>query len=397
VTDILKPRDAADVEAAVGWALAEAKTLEIVGNGSKRGIGRAAQWDLSLDLSGLSGVTLYEPQELVLSAKAGTPLAEIETLLAANNQELAFEPIDYGPLFGAPGGGGTIGGTLAANLSGPRRIKAGAARDHFLGFAAVSGRAESFKSGGRVVKNVTGYDLCKLMAGSWGTLAAMTDVTVKVLPRAETEATLLVLGLDDAKATQAMSAAMNSPNDVSGAAHLPAPVARRVTGADRAVTALRIEGVAPSVTHRMHSLEVLLKPFGALATLDEATSRPFWRSVRDVMPFANDDRVVWRISAAPSRGHEIAAAVGEGEYFFDWAGGLIWLALPSLHDGGAARVRSAVAGNGHATLIRAPAGLRASVAVFEPQTQGLAALTRRVKESFDPKGVLTPGRMYAGA
>jgi len=396
VTDILKPRDAADVEAAVGWALAEAKTLEIVGNGSKRGIGRAAQWDLSLDLSGLSGVTLYEPQELVLSAKAGTPLAEIEALLAANNQELAFEPIDYGPLFGAPGGGGTIGGTLAANLSGPRRIKAGAARDHFLGFAAVSGRAESFKSGGRVVKNVTGYDLCKLMAGSWGTLAAMTDVTVKVLPRAETEATLLVLGLDDAKATQAMSAAMNSPNDVSGAAHLPAPVARRVTGTDRAVTALRIEGVAPSVTHRMHSLEVLLKSFGALATLDEATSRPFWRSVRDAMPFAGDERVIWRISTAPSRGHEIAAAIGEGEYFYDWAGGLIWLALGSLHDGGAARVRSALAGDGHATLIRAPAGLRASVAVFEPQTQGLAALTRRVKESFDPKGVLGPGRMVAG-
>ena len=396
MTDILKPRDAKDVEAAVGWALAEAKTLEIVGNGSKRGIGRAAQWDLSLDLSGLSGVTLYEPQELVLSAKAGTPLAEIETLLAANNQELAFEPIDYGPLFGAPGGGGTIGGTLAANLSGPRRIKAGAARDHFLGFAAVSGRAESFKSGGRVVKNVTGYDLCKLMAGSWGTLAAMTDVTVKVLPRAETEATLLVLGLDDAKATQAMSAAMNSPNDVSGAAHLPAPVARRVTGTDRAVTALRIEGVAPSVTHRMHSLEALLKPFGALATLDEATSRPFWRSARDAMPFAGDERVIWRISTAPSRGHEIAAAIGEGEYFYDWAGGLIWLALGSLHDGGAARVRSALAGNGHATLIRAPAGLRASVAVFEPQTQGLAALTRRVKESFDPKGVLGPGRMVAG-
>ena len=397
MSDLLKPRDARDVEAAVEWALAEAKRLEIVGHGSKRGIGRAAQWDLSLDLSGLSGVTLYEPEELVLSAKAGTPLAEIEKLLAENNQELAFEPMDYGPLFGAPGGRGTIGGTLAANLSGPRRIKAGAARDHFLGFTAVSGRAETFKSGGRVVKNVTGYDLCKVMAGSWGTLAAMTDVTVKVLPRAETERTLLVLGLDDAKATQAMSAAMNSSNDVSGAAHLPASVALRVTGAGRAVTALRVEGVAPSVAHRMNSLETLLKPFGALATLDETTSRPFWRSVRDVMPFSGDDRVVWRISAAPSRGHDIAAAIGEGEYFFDWAGGLIWLALPSLHDGGAARVRSAVAGNGHATLIRAPAGLRASVAVFEPQTQGLAALTRRVKESFDPKGVLNPGRMVAGA
>src|SRR5947209_5728760 len=184
MTSLLKPRHGKDVEAAVQWALAEAKTLEIVGHGSKRGIGRAAQWDLSVDLSDLSGITLYEPDELILSAKAGTPIAEIEALLAKSNQELAFEPIDYGPVFGAAPNldgksRGTIGGVLAANLSGPRRIKAGAARDHFLGFTAVSGRGETFKSGGRVVKNVTGYDLCKLMAGSWGTLAALTDVTVK--------------------------------------------------------------------------------------------------------------------------------------------------------------------------------------------------------------------------
>ena len=168
------------------WAIAGGKTLEIVGRGSKRLIGRAAQWDMTLDLSGLSGVTLYEPAELVLSAKAGTPLSEIETLLAANGQELAFEPMDYGPLLGGAAGSATIGGVLSSNLSGPRRIKAGAARDHFLGVSAVSGRGEIFKSGGRVVKNVTGYDLCKLLAGSWGTLAAMTDVTVKTLPRAET-------------------------------------------------------------------------------------------------------------------------------------------------------------------------------------------------------------------
>src|SRR4051794_4265525 len=203
MADTLKPRDGRDVEAGVQWALAESKTLEIAGHGSKRGIGRAAQWDLSLDLSDLSGVTLYEPEELILSAKAGTPLAEIERLLAANNQELAFEPMDYGAVFGAAPNldgtsRGTIGGTLGANLSGPRRIKAGAARDHFLGVTAVSGRGETFKSGGRVVKNVTGYDLCKVLAGSYGTLAVMTDVTVKVLPRAETEQTVLVLGLDDA-------------------------------------------------------------------------------------------------------------------------------------------------------------------------------------------------------
>src|SRR5882724_11847206 len=259
--DTSKPRDAKDVEAAVAWALAEGKTLEVLGHGSKRGIGRAAQWDMSLDLSDLSGVTLYEPDELILSAKAGTPLAEIKSLLAAHNQELAFEPMDYGPVFGAEPGYGTIGGALAVNLSGPRRIKAGAARDHFLGFTAVSGRGETFKSGGRVVKNVTGYDLCKVIAGSYGTLAVMTDVTVKVLPRAETEQTLLVIGLDDARAAQAMSAAMNSSNDVSAAAHLPAPLAASIQAeAGTPVTALRIEGVAPSVQHRRRALEMLLKP-----------------------------------------------------------------------------------------------------------------------------------------
>jgi glycolate oxidase FAD binding subunit len=399
MTDLLKPRDGQDVEAAVQWALAEGKTFEIVGQGSKRGIGRAAQWDLSLDLSGLSGVTLYEPEELVLSAKAGTPIAEIEALLASSNQELAFEPMDYGPIFGAAAGRGTLGGVVAVNLSGPRRIKSGAARDHFLGFTAVSGRGETFKSGGRVVKNVTGYDLCKVLAGSYGTLAAMIDVTVKVLPRAETEQTLLVLGLDDAAAAKAMSIAMGSSNDVSGAAHFPTPLAAIMQAqAGTAVTALRLEGVAPSVEHRMRALEALLKPFGAIAELKEDASRKLWNGTRAVLPFAHDDRALWRISAAPMRAHEIAKAIGPGcEYFYDWAGGLIWLARAAADDAGAAIVRRAVAASGgHATLIRAPAAIRAAVPVFQPQDQALAALTRRVKESFDPEGVFGPGRMWAG-
>jgi glycolate oxidase FAD binding subunit len=399
MSDLLKPRDAKDVEAAVTWALAEGKTFEIVGHGSRRGIGRAAQWDLSLDLSGLSGVTLYEPEELILSAKAGTPMAEIEALLTAHNQELAFEPMDCGPIFGAAPGRGTLGGALATNLSGPRRIKAGAARDHFLGVTAVSGRAETFKSGGRVVKNVTGYDLCKVLAGSYGTLAAMTDVTVKVLPRAETEQTLLVLGLGDAAAAQAMATAMGSANDVSGAAHFPAPLAASVQAeAGTSLTALRLEGVAPSVAHRRAALEAALKSFGEITVLEEAASRMLWRSARDAMPVANDDRALWRISTAPTRGHAVAAVLGDqAELFYDWAGGLIWAALPAAADGGASLVRAAVkATGGHATLVRAPAAIRAAVAVFEPQEAGLAALTKRVKESFDPKGVLGPGRMYAG-
>ena len=398
MTDLLKPRDGKDVEAAVQWALAENKTFEVLGHGSKRGIGRAAQWDLSLDLSSLAGVTLYEPEELVLSAKAGTPLAEIEVLLAQNNQELAFEPADYGAIFGKALGRGTIGGVLATNLSGPRRIKAGAARDHFLGFTAVSGRGETFKSGGRVVKNVTGYDLCKVLAGSYGTLAVMTDVIVKVLPRADTEATVLVLGLDDATAAKVMSIAMGSANDVSGAAHFPAPLAASIQAeAGTSVTALRLEGVAPSVVHRRKALEVALKSFGEIAELEEPASRALWKSVRDVAPFAADGRVLWRISTTPMLGHAVTAAIGQGEFYYDWAGGLIWLALPDSPDAGADIVRRALAATGgHATLIRAPAAIRAAVPVFEPQDAGVAALTKRIKDSFDPKGVLGPGRMWAG-
>jgi glycolate oxidase FAD binding subunit len=405
MADALKPRDAADVEAAVQWALARGKALELRGAGSKAAIGRPAQTDLTLDLSGLAGVTLYEPAELVLSARAGTPLAEIEALVSESGQQLAFEPMDCTAILGAPGGRGTIGGALAANLSGPRRIKAGAARDHFLGFSAVSGRGETFKSGGRVVKNVTGYDLCKLLAGSWGTLAAMTEVTIKVLPAPETEATVLVRGLAPGEAISAMTAATGSACDVSGAAHLPADVAARVpaiAGGGGAVTALRVEGFAPSVAHRRGALEALLKPFGELAALDAAASGPLWRSIRDVTPFASGPQSgpLWRISTAPARGADLAASIagaGPARFLFDWAGGLIWAVLDSRADAGAAIVRRAVAaGGGHATLVRASAATRAAVDVFEPQAAGVAALTKRVKASFDPKGVLNPGRMWAG-
>jgi glycolate oxidase FAD binding subunit len=407
MADAVTARDASDVEATVQWALAENKALEIIGQGTKQKLGRPAQSDATLNLSGLTGITLYEPEELVLSAKAGTPLAAIDALLAASAQELAFEPMDYGPLLGLAAGAGTIGGVLAANLSGPRRIKAGAARDHFLGACAVSGRGEIFKTGGRVVKNVTGYDLCKLLAGSWGTLAAMTDVTLKTLPRAETEATLVLLDLDNAAAMKTMAAAMGSSCDVSAAAHLPKTVAVRVSDSvpsARAITAFRLEGVAPSVIHRQSALQALTRPFGPQDMLNAAQSRALWRAVRDVTPFAADgpagERLIWRISTAPTQGAELAQrilAASDAEIIFDWAGGLLWVAIAPCDDARASLVRRAVeVCGGHATLVRAPAALRATVAVFEPQEPGLAALTKRVKQSFDPQGVLGPGRMWAG-
>jgi glycolate oxidase FAD binding subunit len=406
MSEPLRPREAKEVEEAIAWALTQGKTLELVGCGTKRAIGRAAQWDATLDLSGLAGITLYEPEELVLSAKAGTPLPQISAVVAERRQQLAFEPMDYGALLGEVGGG-TIGGAIAANLSGPRRIKAGAARDHFLGFAAVSGRGETFKSGGRVVKNVTGYDLCKLMAGSWGTLAAMTEVTIKTLPRAETEQSVLVLGLDAATAGKAMTAAMGSFADVSAAAHVPTELTADIAAtasAKTSITALRLEGVAPSVAQRKVVLEKLLSPLGALAMLEDAASRAIWQAIRDATPFAmtgqRGEHDIWRISTAPMRGAEVGRTLAEkaaGEILYDWAGGLLWAALPRSDDAHAPRVHATVAAaGGHATLIRAPAAVRAKVDVFTPEPTPLAALTRRVRNGFDPQGVLNPGRMWAG-
>jgi len=410
---VVTPRDAGEVRDAVAWSLANATPVEVLGHGSKRAIGRPVQAGLTLDLSRLAGITLYEPEELVLAAAAGTPLAAIEAELAAHGQELAFEPMDYGPLLGGAPDRGTVGGLLAANLAGPRRIKAGAARDHVLGIKAVSGRGEAFKSGGRVVKNVTGYDLPRTLAGSWGTLAVFTEVTLKVLPRAETETTLVLTGLDAAAAGRAMRRAMAGPVDVSGAAFLPAPSVATVdalAALGTSATLIRLEGVAPSVEDRLARLGALLAGLGPVEHLAEAPSRAAWRAVRDVLPLAvpSSDRpvaaapagaVVWRVSVAPTAGPAVAAAVTRAtaaEALLDWAGGLVWLALAAPgDDGGAALVRGAVAaaGGGHATLIRAPAELRARVPVFEPQPAPLAALAGRLKAEFDPGGVLNPGRM----
>jgi len=403
MTDILKPRDGKEVEDAVRWAVSNDKALEVAGAGSKRALGRPSQTDITLDLTALTGVTLYEPDELILSARAGTKLADIEALLAENNQELAFEPADYGPLFGGEAGQGTLGGTIATNLAGPRRIKAGAARDHFLGVSAVTGRADTIKSGGRVVKNVTGYDLCKLFAGSFGTLAAMTDLTLKVLPKAETEVTVLIENLDDAEACLAMTAALGSSADVSGAAHLPDHIASFFDGLPRAeaATVLRLEGFGPSVAARKETLAALMAPFGSVTLLDEGGSRRLWKSIRDLKPFVSDaarKRPLWRISTAPSQAHRLVDLVTPAaQMFYDWGGGLVWVAMPFEDEPDADSIRGAVAElGGHATLVRAPAAVRAAVDVFQPEGAALAALNKRVKDSFDPKGVLNPGRMWAG-
>ncbi|MER9395132.1 MULTISPECIES: FAD-binding protein [unclassified Mesorhizobium] len=398
------PTSSTEVLSTVQWAAAEESPLETIGHGSKRGIGRPSQTEHTLDLSKLTGVTLYEPAELVLSAKAGTPLSDIESLLAENGQQLAFEPMDYGPLFGGIKGRGTIGGVLAANLSGPRRLKAGAARDHILGINAVAGRGEAFKSGGRVVKNVTGYDLSKLMANSWGTLAVFTDVTFKVLPAAETEVTLAVRGLLDDAAAAAMALALGSSAEVSSAAHLPERIAARVAdgalGTD-AATLLRVEGFGPSIAYRIEALKTLLKNAGPLQDIAGEASHAPWRDIRDCAPFADgSEKPVWRVSMAPSQAHQMVLTlrmqIGVSA-FYDWQGGLVWLRMEE-GDPEAALLRGLIRkhGGGHATLVRAAPAHRAAVPVFEPQAPHLAALSARLKAEFDPKAILNPGRMAQG-
>jgi glycolate oxidase FAD binding subunit len=407
MTETLKPERPEQVRDAIRWAVENETPVELVGHRTKRRMGRPGNVAHTLDLSALSGISLYEPAELVLMAGAGTPLGEIEAAIGAENQQLAFEPPDLSRLLGHDLGKGTLGGTIACNLSGPRRIKAGAARDHFLGFKAVSGRGEDYKSGGRVVKNVTGYDLCKLLAGAWGTLGAMTELTVKVLPAPEKTRTVLVIGLDWPDAVAALTRALHSPHDVTGAAHLPAALAKEsdvsyVRDAGASVTAIRIEGTGPSVEYRCRALREALAGFGATEELHGYNSGGFWIEIRDVLPFAaaGDARPVWRVSTAPRRGAEVISGLIRNhgfEGYLDWGGGLIWLAAPDEETANLEALPAAVAAaGGHATLIRGSEKLRAATPVFQPQEHGLAALTRRIKEGFDPVGVLNPGRMYPG-
>jgi len=367
----LTPRDAADVASIVAGAV---RPLEPVGGGSKRQIGKPVAADV-LDLSALDGIVAYEPAELVLSARAGTPLATIERALAQHAQRLAFEPPDFGALLGVRRPQ-TIGGVLAANLAGSRRVTAGAARDHFLGFQAVSGSGETFKAGGKVVKNVTGYDLPKLLAGSWGTLAVLTEITLRVAPAPELDRTLVVAAGSAGECLELLGRALRSPHDVSAAGVDP----------ERGAL-LRLEGFAASVEARMRALcgELNCTP---QAVLDGVASRECWHALASAAALAASS-VVWRISVPPGDALRVLERLEPDRYLLDWGGGLITAAYESAD---AARVRGAFTG-GHATLLKAPLEARAALPVFQPLAPAVAAAAERVRYAFDPRGILNPGRM----
>jgi len=369
--------------------------LRLEGGGTRAGLGRAIQTAATLSSRKLTGVTLYEPAEMVIGARAGTPLAEIEAVLAEKNQTLAFEPMDHRPLYGTAGES-TIGAIAAGNVSGPRRVFAGAARDSLIGIRFVNGRGQIIKNGGRVMKNVTGLDLVKLHAGAMGTLGFLTEVIFKVTPRAPAMATLVLSGLDDTRANALMCAAMGTPFEITGAAHLPAGL-----GDARARTMLRLEGFPEQLDYRSGRLRELFAEYGALERLDGTAAADLWRQVRDVEPLALPrDHAIWRLSVPPRLGAGLVqrlAADLDTRALYDWSGGLVWLALPEGEDAGAAAIRAAVHDTGgHATLVRGSAELRSRIPVFAPEPMAIARLTAGIKASHDPKGLFNPGLLHAG-
>jgi glycolate oxidase FAD binding subunit len=387
----LLPFDEKEIADIVAVAADRRTPLAVVGGGTRTRLGRPMQTAATLSTAELRGVTLYEPTELVISARAGTPLAEVVALLAENGQRLAFEPMDHRALYGTSGEP-TIGAVAAANLSGPRRIQVGAARDSLIGVRAITGRGDPVKSGGRVMKNVTGYDLVKFLAGSHGTLAVLSEVTFKVLPAPETEATLVIPGIDDHEAIAALSAALGSPWSVTGAAHIPAGKASR--------TCVRIEGFAASVAERLQRLRGLSAPFAAAAQLEPMQSAALWQSVRDLdVLMLPPDVPLWRISVKPGDAPAVVDAIRriyDCRVLYDWGGGLVWIAGGQGRDAGAHTIRGAVAPvGGHATLVRASDDIRNSVEVFQPLAAPAMDLSRKLKAAFDPAGILNPGRMYA--
>ncbi len=401
---VLRPATEWELQRTLMEATKTGTTIEVVGAGTKRDIGRPTLNDMALTTSSLTGIRLYEPTELVMSARGGTPLSRIEGDLASQGQMLAFEPIDLSAIVGQEPGHGSVGGLFAMNMSGSRRVAVGAARDHLLGVTAISGDGVAFRSGGRVMKNVTGLDLARTLAGSWGTLAVLTEVTFKVMPRPEETATLILLGLEDSIAIEALSTAMASPYEVTGGVHLQEALAARLwhqglKAEHRSVTAIRIENFSPSVAYRTSRLKDELKLYGEVYVVGHDSSMAFWDELRHLSVLQGSTAPLWRISTSPQSGPKLVAAMTRFmtcNAWYDWAGGLIWAEVLPTSDAGAADIRRVIATHGgHATLIRADASVRGSIDVFQPLEPGVNRLNAKLKSVFDPSGILNRGRMHA--
>ena len=386
------PTDEAALADAVREARACQMPVEIRGGGSREGHGRPVQAAQILSTAALSGIRAYRPGELSLTAAAGTPLAEVEAAAAESGQMLAFEPPDPRPLFGTADRVPTLGGAVATGLSGPRRIVAGGCRDALTGLRFVNGAGEILRTGGQVMKNVTGYALERLLCGSHGTLGVITEVSLRTAPKPETEATLVFPGLAVARAVEAMSAALGLPQAVSGAAWLPG------SGEGTPRMILRVEGFRDSVRVRIAALGAALERFGGAEVVEAEESAALWRDLRDLESFASVPGAVWRVTIRPSRAAAFVAGMepgGGSVCLLDHGGASVWVRVAEEgEDAGGAEIRRAAAEcGGVVELLRASLPVRLTVEPFPPLSEPLARISARLRERFDPDGILNPGRM----
>jgi len=394
----------------IASAMSAGQHLGVQGLATKAALGRSCVYDDIIDVSALCGIVDYQPEELILTLRAGTPMDEVEAVVAAAGQMLAFEVPDFSTILNSSGPG-TIGGVIGANLSGPRRLTAGAARDYLLGFAAVSGRGEAFKSGGKVMKNVTGYDLSKLICGSFGTLAIVDEITIKTLPRPETAVSLLFACDDLSSAIAGIAHVFASPHEPGAAAILPAVIAEKTGVGMNApfVVVIRIEGIAVSVADRAG--HILAGGVGQHSTdkakIDATQTAALWQAIRDVELLGNMAGDIWKLSCPPSSAPAIIAVLEDRfdmQFFADWAGGLLWISGPSRAEFGLAlRAALATNGGGFAQFFRASGASGgsgeagdANISPFQPLSPAHYALHKRVKAAFDPLAVLNFGRMHNG-
>ncbi len=380
------PESAAEAADIVMQAVQDKTALRLTGGGTKSQIGKPFEAKATVSTTKMSGITLYEPSELVIGAKAGTPLAELVKTLDAQGQFLPFEPQDW-RMFLDSSGEATVGGMAATRASGPRRIWGGSCRDSMIGVTFVNGRGEVIKSGGRVMKNVTGLDLVKLQGGAWGTLGLLTEVIFKVVPKPERVTTLVWNGLNDRRAIDLLNSALASPFEPTGAAHLPA----------EGKTVLRLEGFDFSIRYRTEALSKRLADYGQPDVIEDEESRSLWHDIRDIRSFAGSGLAVWRITCAPKDGPELVSAIASNrdiKVFYDWGGGLIWLVTAESGEAGASIIRSVTARfGGDAMLVRGSSRLRAEIAVFQPMATPLARLTEKMRASLDPHSLFNPGLM----
>jgi len=402
-SSILKPNNENDLQEIIKYCYKKDLPIEIVGSGTKSEIGKKLQCAKILDMSNISGILEYKPEELYITVKAGTPIKIVNDELKKNNQYLAFEPINFSEIFKKDLNEGTIGGTLSCNFSGSRRFKVGSARDHILGFKGYNGKGEKIKSGGTVVKNVTGYDLSKLVTGSFGTLLALSEITLKVLPLQTDTKTIIISDLALEHSMGIMGSSLSSSHDPSGAVFYPGSLRNNFTFNDLthqgSITAIRIEGTKISTEQKANNFFKDLSLEEKKTTiLDKTQSEIFWEDTRALKVFSKSQKNILRVVIPPSETVNLITRLKtfHPSYFIDWGGSLIWLELDYLSNQKVDQIRRRVLNaGGYLTVIKSPANIKSSYEIFTIDPIKFK-ISQNLKKSFDPKRIFNPGKMYTG-